>query len=215
MKQHNLKNKELETNMLLEYKFEKNIKMILANQFITKDIQMDLKKGTDFLIFNIKPFKIGVRLRRYSYYTGIYKNQFTIRWRLPSGVKTEIHKIRHGYVDYILYGFIDQNEKQIIQYFIGDLNMFRKNEPKPIDKPVNKHEWGTQLAVYHLRQFPLSFIKDSNNVPYIDKYDHEKLRQMLCPQCKGHRYVENIGYGNTLIDAKLCPSCVGFGDLDV
>ena len=109
-------------DMQLEIKLEREIKMILAEQFISKDIEMDMNRGTDFLIFNINPFKVGVRLRRFDYYeNNEYRNQFTIRWARPTGNETEIDKIRKGYVGYILYGFVDSSEENIIQYFIGNL----------------------------------------------------------------------------------------------
>jgi len=152
----------------LEDKFSKTIKAILGNQFITKDIEMDLKRGTDFLIFNVNPFKIGVRLRRYQYYKNVkYRNQFTIRWSRPSGVKTEIHKIMDGYVDYILYGFINECEEKIIKYFIGDLEVFRNTEAKPVSILPN-HPHDSDLAVFNVFQFPVSFIlksyEYSNNI---------------------------------------------------
>lgn len=155
-------------DMQLEIKFKKKIKMILAEQFIIKDRKMDLEKGTDFLIVNINPFKVGVRLRRYKYYVknhGTYRNQFTIRWKRPTGVATEIDKIREGYVDYILYGFVDELEQHIIQYFIGDLKIFRKNEPKPLCTPINRDRRRSQLAAYELSQFPDEFIVDQRNLP--------------------------------------------------
>jgi hypothetical protein len=83
-----------EKDIKLEQKFTVKIKNILAQQFIVQDPIMDTKSGTDFLTFTVKSFKVGVRLRRYDYFTRYdYKNEFTIRWKRPSGVKTEIDKI--------------------------------------------------------------------------------------------------------------------------
>jgi hypothetical protein len=84
----------------LEYRFARTIKAILGLFFIRKDIDADLHGGTDFLVYNIKPFRVAVRLRRYKYYIK-YSKQFTIRLSRPSGVKTEIDKINEGLVDYI------------------------------------------------------------------------------------------------------------------
>ena len=147
-----------ETNIRLERRFAKIIKQILGLQFIGQDPVMDKEQGTDFLTFSIQPIKVGVRLRTKGYYDK-YKNQFTIRWSLFSGGKTEIHKIREGLVDYILYGFVDEEEKNIIQYFIGDLNIFRDWEQGMIpDVYQNKDARPTKLAVYNIDTFPKEFI---------------------------------------------------------
>lgn len=140
----------------LEYKNIRMIKAILGNFFITKDISADLNEGTDFLILTINPFRIGVRLRRYKFLSK-YPNDFTIRWSRPSGVNTEIHKIRDCLVDYILYGFVDNSETKIIKYFIGDLSVFRNNEPNPIAIKQNNPP-DSELAIYNISQLPLSFI---------------------------------------------------------
>ena len=140
----------------LEDKFCKIIKAILGNQFFVKDIEMDLKQGTDFLTYNIKPFKVAVRLRRFSMFLK-YPNDFTIRWSRPSGIKTEIHKINEGLVDYILYGFIDKDEIKIIKYFIGCLSVFRNSNVKPIAIIPNNPP-DSSLAVYKISQFPANFV---------------------------------------------------------
>lgn len=149
-----------EKNITLERKFSRTIKAILGNQFIIQDPILDQYEGTDFAIMTVKPFKIGIRLRRYHYYqydNGRYRQEFTIRWELPSGNETEIHKIINGLVDYILYGFVDKKEKKIIQYFIGDLNVFRLAELKPYDIKKNK-PFDSYLAIYRLCDIPEDFI---------------------------------------------------------
>jgi len=147
---------DFEKDFKLETKNIKWIKAILGNFFIIKDIQADLTEGTDFLTLTMNPFKIGVRLRRYQYFIK-YPNDFTIRWLRPSGVDTEIHKIRNGLVDYILYGFVNESENKIIKYFIGDLDIFRDCEPEPIAiLPNNPHD--SDLAVYRVNQFPEEFV---------------------------------------------------------
>ena len=144
----------------LEVKFTPQIKAILGEQFIGQDPTMDLEQGTDFLVFSIKPIKVAVRLRTYKYYLNPrYHNQFTIRYKLLSEKKTEIHKIREGLVDYILYGFVNEAKTEIIKYFIGDLNVFRDYESgmqPEIHK--NKDENPTTLAAYNVRDFPENFI---------------------------------------------------------
>ncbi|MEK6881731.1 MAG: hypothetical protein AABY22_19085, partial [Nanoarchaeota archaeon] len=105
-----------EKNITLERKFAETVKQILGRQFITQDKIMDTQQGTDFLIFNINPIKVGLRLRRYKYLKDYgYGEQFTIRYELASGNKTEYEKIMEGLVDYIMYGFVDEKEEKIIK----------------------------------------------------------------------------------------------------
>lgn len=95
-----------EQDRKIEYRFSKTIKAILGCQFIIQDEIEDIKNGTDFMLLSVNPFRVAVRLRRFKYLS-MYGNEFTIRWARPSGVKTEIHKIKEGLVNYLFYGFID------------------------------------------------------------------------------------------------------------
>ena len=140
----------------LERRFTKTIKSILGNYFIGQDVIHDQKEATDFEVFTVKPFKVGARLRTYSYFLR-YPDEFTIRWELQSGYPTEIDKIRKGYVDYILYGFVDQDEKKIIQYFIGDLQVFRDNDPAPYEIHWNNPP-DSALGAFRICEMPDSFI---------------------------------------------------------
>jgi len=147
--------KDFNRDIQLELRFTRIIKSILGNQFIVQDQIEDLENGTDFLLLKMTPFKIGVRLRRHKYFLK-YPDEFTIRWSRPSGVKTEIDKIREGLVDYIFYGFVDKLENEIIQYFIGDLKIFKENEPLAIIKSNDPPD--SELAIYKLSQLPEEFI---------------------------------------------------------
>uniref|UniRef100_A0A6M3JMC6 Uncharacterized protein n=1 Tax=viral metagenome TaxID=1070528 RepID=A0A6M3JMC6_9ZZZZ len=144
-----------ERDIKIEQKFSRIIKAILGNQFIVQDEIEDLENGTDFLLLRVNPFRVGVRLRRYKYFL-TFPNDFTIRWERPSGVDTEIHKIKKGLVDYILYGFINKDESKIIQYFIGDLAVFRESDVKPVIKSNNPLD--SWLAIYNIENFPVNFI---------------------------------------------------------
>ncbi|GAH99176.1 unnamed protein product, partial [marine sediment metagenome] len=87
-----------------------------------------------------------------------YRQEFTIRWELKSGNRTEIHKIRDGLVDYILYGFVDEKEEKILQYFIGDLKVFRLAKLEPYD--IRKNDpLDSYLAIFRLNDMPEDFIK--------------------------------------------------------
>lgn len=144
-------------NLSLEKRFAKQIRAILGCQFFIQDPVLDQRCATDFAIFTApRQIRVGVRLRRYQYWLR-YRRQFTIRWSLPSGVRTEIDKIRDGLVNYFLYGFLDAAEYRIIQYFIGDLDVFRKCKPEPVSIHENSPP-DSKLAVYSLSQLPPEFV---------------------------------------------------------
>lgn len=160
MGQRSLSRDSYKKNITLEKKFSKSIKSILGNQFIIQAPILDKYEGTDFAIMKSQLFKAGIRLRRYYYYqydNGRYRQEFTIRWELPSSNRTEIHKIRDSLVDHILYGFVDAEEKHIIQYFIGNLKIFILDEPKPYQKRWNNPP-DSRLAAYRLIDMPEDFI---------------------------------------------------------
>ena len=156
---------EFNKNFAFTAKFSQQLKAILGQQFIVEDIDEDQKRGTDFLVFSIKPFRVGVRLRRwYVYSNERYRNQFTIRWKLENGYPTEIDKIRDGFPDYILYGFCDEPEEKIVSYFIGDLEIFRKANLSPVETHWN-YDGHSQLAAFCLDDMPSGFIiKQWNSV---------------------------------------------------
>ena len=145
-----------EQDIRLEHKFAKTIAAILGAQFFTQSVEADLHEATDFLIFRAEPIKIGARLRT-NRYLAKYKDEFTIRWQRPSGVPTEIDKIREGLVDYIFYGFVDSPEQHIEHYFIGDLGVFRTNEPDPVAVKWNDPP-DSALAAYRVADLPAEFI---------------------------------------------------------
>lgn len=140
----------------LEHKFTRMIKAILGNYFIGQDPIHDRKQGTDFEVFTVHPFTVGVRLRRFHYFKR-YGDQFTVRWSRPSGVPTEIDKIRAGLVDYILYGFVDETEQNIVSYFIGDLQVFRECDPRPLCVLPNNPP-DSELAAFRIKDLPPGFV---------------------------------------------------------
>ena len=143
-------------DLRLEIEFGRTIKQVLGLYFFRQDDFADKKEGTDFMIYVAGGVRVAVRLRTYKYLAK-YGDQFTIRWRRPSGVDTEIHKIKRGYVSHLFYGFVDEQEKNIVQYFIGDLSFLRFPNYKPREiRQNNPHD--SDLAVYYLEDFPSEFI---------------------------------------------------------
>lgn len=150
------KQTNFEEDRKLEVRHSWLIKGALGKFFFKADENMDLHEATDFTIFSLNGLQVASRLRRYKYFSK-YKDQFTIRWSRPSGVETEIDKIRAGNADYIIYGFLDKQERFLVQYFIGDLRVFRDIDPEPIEIKPN-HPFDSELAVYRLNQFPDEFV---------------------------------------------------------
>ncbi len=140
----------------LEECFADTIKAILGRQFISQDVNADIHEGTDFAIFAIKPFRVAARLRRFEYW-GKYSKEFTLRWSRPNGMPTEIDKVRAGFVNYLFYGFVDKEEQELIQYFIGDFAVFLSSKVKPYTiKPNMPHD--SDLAIYRIQALPSNFI---------------------------------------------------------
>ena len=140
----------------LERRHSSTIAGILGREFIVQDAELDWKQATDFAVFNVRPFKVAARLRTHRFLKK-YSEEFTIRWLRPSGVATEIHKIRQGFGDYMIYGFVSEDESHIVQYFIGDLDVFREREPAPIFIGWNDPP-DSQLAAWRINQLPPSFV---------------------------------------------------------
>ena len=145
-----------EDDIRLERRFAPTIKSILGRLFVGQDPIADKREGTDFLTFSLAPIRVACRLRT-ARYRQPYGDQFTLRWTRPSGVDTEIDKVRLGLVDYLLYGFVDEGETNITQYFVGDLRLFASREPRPHSVRVNRPP-DSELAAWRLCDMPLGFI---------------------------------------------------------
>ena len=141
-------------------KFLPLILSALALDVTRKDMNLDLHKGTDFT--TIPAIGLAIRLRRHEYYGEKYKREFTIRWKRPSGKKTEYEKILEGDVRWFFYAFLNERENDFADWFIGDLNIFRQTIREHLLLPhairANRpHD--SDLAIYEKRSFPNEFIK--------------------------------------------------------
>jgi len=145
----------------LEIKFLKVLKCILGKTFILKNMDKDYHEATDLCGIN---FSAAIRLRRYKYYlTPGYREEFTIREKRYTGLDTEAKKVNQGYSSVLLYGFVNEAETNIIQYFLGDMDIFRATKAKP--KIIKNSDNSSDFAVYKLDQFPDGFILDSYGFP--------------------------------------------------
>lgn len=114
------------------------------------------------LIFNLN-VQISVRLRKNKY---IKYKDITIRSRSKKGYTTEIDKIYSGCSEsgcsqIYFYGWLSEDENEIIQWILLDINKFRK---KVYDYGVErKNDDGTEF-----KAFSFKFLLENNAI--IDKY---------------------------------------------
>lgn len=107
-------------------KFLIHIKSIIGTNFISEPpIEEDQERNTDLMVLKMDAIRFGCRIRRNFYYNDKYKDQFTIRIARPSNNKTELTKIIEGWGDYFFYGFSNEDESDLCDWFIGDLKVFR------------------------------------------------------------------------------------------
>lgn len=83
--------------------------------------ERDTREATD-LIIEVTGGSVAVRIRR----SNTRFRDLTIRSRRPSGVPTELYKIRKGFGDWYLYGWTDNG--YISEWILIDLNQMRSTE---------------------------------------------------------------------------------------
>ena len=106
-------------------RFLPEMKRILGEHLIGEPpVEEDAERNTDLMVLKMDAVRIGCRVRKYEYLAR-YGNEFTIRAGRPSGAKTELTKIIEGWGDYFLYGFCDEREERLCQWFLGDMKVFR------------------------------------------------------------------------------------------
>jgi hypothetical protein len=123
--------KQWESDKAWSDRFITEIKRILGEHLIAEaPYEEDAKHNTDLLVLKLDSIRIGCRIRRFEYYNKEFngikcRDEFTIRSDRPSGSKTELAKIIEGWGDYFFYGFSDEAGENLIDWFIGDLSVFR------------------------------------------------------------------------------------------
>jgi len=108
--------------------FITQIKRELGEIFINVSSEYkDTQEATDLIIMGVGDLCFACRVRRFDYFEK-YKDQFTIRLKLPKYNKSEMDKIKEGFGDYYFYGFSNEknNGSGFIQYIIFDLKIFRQ-----------------------------------------------------------------------------------------
>lgn len=148
-------------------RFLPGIKQILGLHLISAaPVEEDVRRNTDLIVLKMAAVRIACRVRRYEYYYE-YKDQFTIRYKLPSGEKTELAKIIEGWGDYFFYAFADEKEERLISWRLCDLNVFRlwlaglllraESGSLPFEVKENK-DGSSAFAVFAFSDLPDEFI---------------------------------------------------------
>ena len=148
-------------------KFICKITPILGSNFIAEPpIEEDRDRNTDLIVLTMNPIRFGCRIRK-NYYYNYYSNEFTIRADRPSGNETEIKKIMNGWGDYFFYGFANEDETDLEDWFIGDLNVLRKWLKKEKKQGrIKKKDWNikknidgsSEFLVLNKSELPHNFI---------------------------------------------------------
>ena len=141
----------------LSSEFDTQVISILSGIFDTYHIETssifeDKYKCSDFKVIlpSNQILQIGSRLRKFQYFQ--FKNEFTIR------VESEYKKILSGLGDYMLYGFVDKLENEIIKWTLIDLDVFRFYEKDVKKKYLKNDDGGYNLYVFQYSDFPEQLI---------------------------------------------------------
>jgi len=110
------------------------------------DINDDIYRATDFVV-RAKTGNIAGRIRKLKYFEEF--GDFTLRYSRPSGVKTELQKIREGFANWYLYSWADP--KMIQAWIFVDLECLRKSgildNPQKLPKSRNPSDGTTFVSI--------------------------------------------------------------------
>lgn len=143
-------------------RFLPEIKRILGEHLIGEPpIEEDQERNTDLIVLKMEAVRIACRIRRNEYLEK-YPNEFTIRTKRPTGIKTEIEKIIEGWGDYLFYGFSNKEENKLAGWFIISLNAFRlwfmkylrNNNGKPPGHQKINSDGSSAFAGYNVNDMP-------------------------------------------------------------
>lgn len=152
----------------------------IARQAIRVDVAPDVedwKRNTDFILTATFPSKgrdirVSARARRRKY-LGRYPGQFTVRLDRPSGVETEMPKLRKGWGDLMVYGFeseVDSN--RLNPWWVINLEMLRDYIARGgYFRSQPNHDGSSSFAVFWLEDMPLGFVLASDGIKPVDRDD--------------------------------------------
>lgn len=138
------------------------LKRILGEHLIGEPpVAEDQERNTDLIVLRMEAVRIAARVRE-NKWVHSNPNDFTIRSKRPSGVKTELHKIIEGWGDYMIYGFAEPTGPELAAWHLLDLNVFRLSLATHL---INNHgqlpghllenkDGSSAFLAFNLNQFP-------------------------------------------------------------
>jgi len=145
--------------------------------------EADYYEATDMVVMAVNPdLKLACRVRRNNIYRS-FPGDFTIR---NHGTVTELEKIvDKGYGNYYLYAFADKSDRDLVSWFVGDLDVFRREYKHAVrvkalgfEHEMRKIEWSevvppgrTPFLAFKVETFLPEFI--------IASYNHDRLPQRI------------------------------------
>lgn len=106
----------------------------------------DQNLETDVIVFGT--LRIALRVRRG--YSNVY-NDIALRSKLPTGNRTEVHKIREGLGDYYLYCWTADGVN-ITEWILFDLDRFRDNMDECLVVFDHYNDDGTAFNTYSIEE---------------------------------------------------------------
>lgn len=124
----------------------KSLAGMIINIRIATD-EEDVKIATDYQIITLDGTSIGCRLRKGINFFYDY-NDITFRETRPSGVLTELDKIKAGNPKWYLYGWVDTNDK-ISHWVFIDMDKLRHSGllENPDDRRSNRDRSSTFIGI--------------------------------------------------------------------
>lgn len=142
----------------------------INNKYEISTFYEDTKLCFDLII---KETKISIRLRKVKH---LNKMDITIRYRGKKSSYSEYHKIKSGMGDIMFYGWLNQDETDIIKWVIVDLHKLRKMGIYKMNIQ-NPNSDGSQLCYYPLNQ--LYYYDCIVNSEGIDLNNLEKYEEIV------------------------------------
>lgn len=135
----------------------------------------DWKRNTDFVLSTVialprRDIRISARVRRRKFASS-GRRDFTIRLSRPSGVRTEMAKLRDGWSDLFIYGVeAETGSDRLGPWFVGNSAMLRDYlNHGGFYATRNNHDGSSSLAVVNHDDMPLGFVLASDGVPEYDR----------------------------------------------
>lgn len=141
------------------------IKQILGLYLIGEPpIEEDQQRNTDLIVLKMDAMRIACRVRtNYYLHARNYRDEFTIRSKRPSGMKTELRKILEGWGDYMFYGFGDESGETLAYWNLFDLKVFRGRflsmvHKQIVPKDIPNEDESSFFKAFLIKDFPACFV---------------------------------------------------------